>query len=205
MKIGCPKEIKAQEGRVGLTPAGVDALVRAGHTVYMEKDAGINSGFTNEEYIAVGAEILNHAEEVYAAADMIIKVKEPLLPEYDLFKEGQILFTYLHLAPDPQQTQALLKKKVIGIAYETVQPADNSLPLLAPMSEVAGRLSIQNGAKLLESSYGGRGVLLGGVTGVERANVVIVGGGNVGLNAAKMAVGLGANVTIIDLNAKRLA
>ena len=205
MKIGCPKEIKAQEGRVGLTPAGVDALVRAGHTVYMEKDAGINAGFTDAEYIAVGAEILPRADQVYTESDMIIKVKEPLLPEYDLFKEGQILFTYLHLAPDPQQTQALLAKKVIGIAYETVQPADNSLPLLAPMSEVAGRLSIQNGAKLLESSFGGRGVLLGGVTGVERANVVIVGGGNVGLNAAKMAVGLGANVTIIDLNAKRLA
>lgn len=205
MKIGCPKEIKAQEGRVGLTPAGADALIRAGHTVYMERDAGISSGFTNEEYLAVGAKILTHAEEVFDAADMIIKVKEPLLPEYDLFKEGQILFTYLHLAPDPQQTRALLDKKVIGIAYETVQPADNSLPLLAPMSEVAGRLSIQNGAKLLESAYGGRGILLGGVTGVERANVVIVGGGNVGLNAAKMAVGLGANVTIIDLNAKRLA
>ena len=205
MIIGCPKEIKAQEGRVGLTPAGVDALVRAGHTVYMEHDAGVNSGFTDEEYIAVGAQILARAEDVFAAADMIIKVKEPLLPEYDLFKEGQILFTYLHLAPDPQQTQALLEKKIIGIAYETVQPEDRSLPLLAPMSEVAGRLSIQNGAKLLESSYGGRGVLLGGVTGVERANVVIVGGGNVGLNAAKMAVGLGANVTIIDLNAKRLA
>lgn len=205
MKIGCPKEIKAQEGRVGLTPAGVDSLVRAGHTVYMEHDAGISSGFTNEEYIAVGAQILPHAEEVFAASDMIIKVKEPLLPEYDLFKEGQILFTYLHLAPDPQQTRALLDKKVIAIAYETVQPADKSLPLLTPMSEVAGRLSIQNGAKLLESGYGGRGILLGGVTGVERANVVIVGGGNVGLNAAKMAVGLGANVTIIDLNAKRLA
>ena len=205
MRIGCPKEIKAQEGRVGLTPAGVDALVRAGHTVYMEHDAGINSGFTDAEYIAVGAEILNRADEVYAAADMIIKVKEPLLPEYDLFKEGQILFTYLHLAPDPQQTQALLQKKVIGIAYETVQTADRALPLLSPMSEVAGRLSIQNGARLLESIHGGRGVLLGGVTGVERANVVIVGGGNVGLNAAKMAVGLGANVTIIDLNAKRLA
>lgn len=205
MKIGCPKEIKAQEGRVGLTPAGVDALVRAGHTVYIECDSGINAGFTNKEYIAVGAQILSHAEEVYSASDMIIKVKEPLLPEYDLFKEGQILFTYLHLAPDPQQTRALLEKKVIGIAYETVQPADNSLPLLAPMSEVAGRLSIQNGAKLLESGYGGRGILLGGVTGVERANVVIVGGGNVGLNAAKMAVGLGANVTILDLNAKRLA
>ncbi len=205
MKIGCPKEIKAQEGRVGLTPAGADALVRAGHTVYIECDAGINAGFTNKEYIAVGAQILSRAEEVYAASDMIIKVKEPLLPEYDLFKEGQILFTYLHLAPDPQQICALLEKKVIGIAYETVQPADNSLPLLAPMSEVAGRLSIQTGAKLLESNCGGRGILLGGVTGVERANVVIIGGGNVGLNAAKMAVGLGANVTILDLNARRLA
>ena len=205
MRIGCPKEIKAQEGRVGLTPAGVDALVRAGHSVYMEKEAGVNSGFTDAEYEAVGAKILPNAADVFEVADMIIKVKEPLLPEYDLFREGQILFTYLHLAPDPQQTQALLEKKVIGIAYETVQPEDRSLPLLSPMSEVAGRLSIQNGAKLLESSYGGRGILLGGVTGVERANVVIVGGGNVGLNAAKMAVGLGANVTIIDLNAKRLA
>ncbi len=205
MKIGCPKEIKAQEGRVGLTPAGVDALVRAGHTVYMEYDAGVNSGFTNEEYIAVGAQILPRAEDVYATADMIIKVKEPLLPEYGLLREGQILFTYLHLAPDPQQTHALLENKVTAIAYETVQTADGGLPLLAPMSEVAGRLSIQNGAKLLESSNGGRGILLGGVPGVERANVVIVGGGNVGLNAAKMAVGLGANVTILDINAKRLA
>ena len=190
---------------MGLTPAAVDALVRAGHTVYMERDAGIKSGFTNEEYLSVGGQILDRAEEVFEIADMIVKVKEPLPPEYDLFKEGQILFTYLHLAPDPQQTQALLKKKIIGIAYETVQTADKGLPLLAPMSEVAGRLSIQTGARLLESNCGGRGVLLGGVTGVERANVVIVGGGNVGLNAAKMAVGLGANVTILDLNAKRLA
>ena len=205
MRIGCPKEIKAQEGRVGLTPAGVDALVRAGHTVYIEADAGINSGFTDAEYTAVGAQILPKAADVFAAADMIIKVKEPLLPEYDLLKEGQILFTYLHLAPDPQQTQALLKKKVTAIAYETVQLPDKSLPLLAPMSEVAGRLSIQTGAHLLESNCGGRGILLGGVTGVERANVVIVGGGNVGTNAAKMAVGLGANVTIIDISAKRLA
>ena len=173
MRIGCPKEIKAQEGRVGLTPAGVDALVRAGHTVYIEADAGINSGFTDAEYIAVGAQILPKAADVFAAADMIIKVKEPLLPEYDLLKEGQILFTYLHLAPDPQQTQALLKKKVTAIAYETVQLPDKSLPLLAPMSEVAGRLSIQTGAHLLESNCGGRGILLGGVTGVERANVVI--------------------------------
>lgn len=205
MRIGCPKEIKAQEGRVGLTPAGVDALIRAGHTVYIERSAGVNSGFLDEEYVAVGAQILEKASEVYDAADMIIKVKEPLLPEYGLLKEGQILFTYLHLAPDPQQTRALLEKKVTGIAYETVQLDDRSLPLLAPMSEVAGRLSIQTGAHLLESNCGGRGILLGGVTGVERANVVIVGGGNVGTNAAKMAVGLGANVTIIDISAKRLA
>ncbi len=205
MRIGCPKEIKAQEGRVGLTPAGVDALVRAGHLVYMEQEAGINSGFTNEEYWAVGAHILPTAKEVYEIADMIVKVKEPLEPEYDLLQEGQILFTYLHLAPDPEQTQALLRKKITGIAYETVQLPDRSLPLLAPMSEVAGRLSIQTGARLLESNCGGRGILLGGVTGVERANVVIVGGGNVGTNAAKMAVGLGANVTVLDVNSKRLA
>jgi len=205
MRIGCPKEIKAQEGRVGLTPAGVDALVRAGHCVYMERGAGLNSGFTDAEYLAVGAQILDTPKEVYDIADMIVKVKEPLEPEYDLLHEGQILFTYLHLAPDLEQTQALLRKKVTGIAYETVQLPDRSLPLLAPMSEVAGRLSIQTGARLLESNCGGRGVLLGGVTGVERANVVIVGGGNVGTNAAKMAVGLGANVTVLDVNLKRLA
>ena len=205
MRIGCPKEIKAQEGRVGLTPAGVDALVRAGHEVYMEGGAGIASGFADAEYIAVGAKILTTPREVYDIADMIIKVKEPLEPEYDLLKEGQILFTYLHLAPDPEQTQALLRKKITGIAYETVQLTDRSLPLLAPMSEVAGRLSIQTGARLLEANCGGRGILMGGVTGVERANVVIVGGGNVGLNAAKIAVGMGANVTILDVNLKRLA
>lgn len=205
MRIGCPKEIKAQEGRVGLTPAGADALVRAGHAVYMEECAGIASGFTDAEYTAVGAKILPSAKDVYDIADMIIKVKEPLEPEYELLHEGQILFTYLHLAPDPDQTQALLRKKVTGIAYETVQTADRALPLLSPMSEVAGRLSIQTGARLLESNCSGRGILLGGVTGVERANVVIVGGGNVGTNAAKMAVGLGANVTILDVNTKRLA
>lgn len=205
MRIGCPREIKAQEGRVGLTPAGVDALVRAGHQVYMEKNAGIASGFTDQEYISVGARILDTPKEVYEISRMIVKVKEPLEPEYDLLQEGQILFTYLHLAPDPEQTQALLKKKVTGIAYETVQLADRSLPLLAPMSEVAGRLSIQTGARLLEANCGGRGILLGGVTGVERANVVIVGGGNVGTNAAKMAVGLGASVTVIDISLKRLA
>lgn len=205
MRIGCPKEIKAQEGRVGLTPAGADSLVRAGHQVYIEKHAGAASGFQDEEYVAVGVEILPTAKAVYDTVDMIIKVKEPLEPEYELLKEGQILFTYLHLAPDPEQTQALLKKKITGIAYETVQTADRALPLLSPMSEVAGRLSIQTGARLLESNCGGRGILLGGVTGVERANVVIVGGGNVGTNAAKMAVGLGANVTILDVNTKRLA
>ena len=205
MRIGCPKEIKPQEGRVGLTPAGVDALVRAGHQVYMEHNAGVESGFTDEEYKAVGAEIIAAAADVYAIADMIIKVKEPLAPEYDLLKEGQTLFTYLHLAPDPGQTHALLEKKVTAIAYETVQMADGSLPLLSPMSEVAGRLSVQIGAHLLESSNGGRGVLLGGVPGVEKANVVIVGGGNVGLNAARAAAGFGANVVVLDLNIKRLA
>lgn len=205
MRIGCPKEIKAQEGRVGLTPAGVDALVQAGHRVFMEKDAGLSSGFSDQEYLAVGAQILPTAREIYDAAGMIVKVKEPLSPEYELLHEGQILFTYLHLAPDPEQTQALLRRKVTSIAYETVQLADGSLPLLSPMSEVAGRLSIQTGARLLEASCGGRGILLGGISGVERANVVIVGGGNVGTNAAKIAVGMGANVTILDVNAKRLA
>ena len=205
MRIGCPKEIKPQEGRVGLTPAGVDALVRAGHQVYMEHNAGVESGFTDEEYISVGAQILATPAEVYNIADMIIKVKEPLAPEYDLLKEGQTLFTYLHLAPDPGQTHALLQKKVTAIAYETVQLADGSLPLLSPMSEVAGRLSVQIGAHLLESSNGGRGVLLGGVPGVEKANVVIIGGGNVGLNAARAAAGFGANVIVLDLNIKRLA
>ena len=205
MRIGCPKEIKPQEGRVGLTPAGVDALIRAGHQVYIEHNAGVESGFSDAEYSAAGGKILAAAEEVYAIADMIIKVKEPLAPEYDMLREGQTLFTYLHLAPDPGQTQALLRKKITAIAYETVQLADGNLPLLAPMSEVAGRLSVQIGAHLLESNCGGRGVLLGGVTGVEKANVVIIGGGNVGLNAAKAASGFGANVTVIDLNIKRLA
>jgi len=205
MRIGCPKEIKPQEGRVGLTPAGVDALVRAGHEVYMEHNAGFESGFTDAEYEAVGGKILAGPAEIYGIADMIIKVKEPLAPEYDLLREGQTLFTYLHLAPDAGQTHALLKKKVTAIAYETVQLADGSLPLLSPMSEVAGRLSVQIGAHLLESHCGGRGVLLGGVPGVEKANVVIIGGGNVGLNAARAAAGFGANVIVLDLNIKRLA
>ena len=205
MRIGCPKEIKPQEGRVGLTPAGVDALVRAGHEVYIEHNAGFESGFADAEYEAVGGKILAAPADVYAISDMIIKVKEPLAPEYELLREGQTLFTYLHLAPDPGQTHALLQKKVTAIAYETVQNPDGSLPLLAPMSEVAGRLSVQIGAHLLESHCGGRGVLLGGVPGVEKANVVIIGGGNVGLNAARAAAGFGANVIVLDLNIKRLA
>ena len=205
MRIGCPKEIKDQERRVGLTPAGVYALVHAGHTVYIEKNAGLASGFADEEYVREGAKILDTPQEVYASSDMIIKVKEPLQPEYGLLREGQILFTYLHLAPDPEQTQALLERKVTAIAYETVQTPDNALPLLAPMSEVAGRLAIQIGAHLLEANCGGRGILLGGVSGVERANVVIVGGGNVGTNAAKIASGMGANVTVLDISSKRLA
>ena len=205
MRIGCPKEIKDQERRVGLTPAGVYALVHAGHTVYIEKNAGLASGFADEEYVREGAVILDTPQEVYASSDMIIKVKEPLKPEYGLLREGQILFTYLHLAPDPEQTQALLERKVTAIAYETVQTPDNALPLLAPMSEVAGRLAIQIGAHLLEANCGGRGILLGGVSGVERANVVIVGGGNVGTNAAKIASGMGANVTVLDISSKRLA
>ena len=190
---------------MGLTPAGVYALVHAGHTVYIEKNAGLASGFADEEYVREGAVILDTPQEVYASSDMIIKVKEPLKPEYGLLREGQILFTYLHLAPDPEQTQALLERKVTAIAYETVQTPDNALPLLAPMSEVAGRLAIQIGAHLLEANCGGRGILLGGVSGVERANVVIVGGGNVGTNAAKIASGMGANVTVLDISSKRLA
>ena len=205
MIIGVPKEIKAQENRVALTPAGADAFVRAGHTVCMELSAGVGSGFSDEEYVAVGATIIPTAREVFEKAEMIMKVKEPQPSEYDLFHEGQILFTYLHLAPDPEQTQALLKQKVIGIAYETVSPPSGGLPLLAPMSEVAGRMSVQVGARLLEKINGGRGMLLGGVPGVECAKVVIVGGGNVGTNAAKMAVGMCASVTILDVSNARLA
>lgn len=205
MVIGVSKEIKNNENRVGLTPAGTEALVKAGHKVLIEKSAGIGSGFSDENYISVGAEIIADKKKIFDDSEMIIKVKEPLAPEYELFHEGQILFTYLHLAPEPELTDALLQKKVVGIAYETVVGRDGkTLPLLAPMSEIAGRMSIQLGAQFLESQYGGRGVLLGGVSGVESGQVVIVGGGIVGTNAAKMAVGLGARVTIIDLSIDRL-
>lgn len=205
MIIGVAKEIKNNENRVGLTPAGAEALVHAGHEVWMEKTAGVGSGFADEEYIAVGAKIETDKKALFDKADMIIKVKEPLAAEYDLFHEGQILFTYLHLAPEPELTAALQRHKVTGIAYETIRGRDGrSLPLLAPMSEIAGRMSIQLGAQFLENQYGGSGVLLGGVTGVTPGQVVIVGGGTVGTNAAKMAVGMGARVTILDLSIDRL-
>ena len=205
MIIGVSKEIKNNENRVGLTPAGTEALVKSGHKVLIEQGGGIGSGFSDEDYKAVGAEIISDKKQIFDNAEMIIKVKEPLESEYELFHEGQILFTYLHLAPEPKLTKALLDKKVTGIAYETVVGRDGkSLPLLAPMSEIAGRMSIQIGAHFLESRYGGRGVLLGGVSGVASGQVVIVGGGIVGTNAAKMAVGLGARVTVIDLSIDRL-
>lgn len=205
MIIGVAKEIKNNENRIGLTPAGADALIKAGHKVFVEQGGGIGSGFVDEDYKNVGAEIVADKKKLFDDAEMIIKVKEPLAEEYNLFHEGQILFTYLHLAPEPELTKALLDKKVTGIAYETVTGRDGkSLPLLAPMSEIAGRMSIQIGAHFLESRHGGRGILLGGVSGVESGQVVIVGGGIVGTNAAKMAVGLGARVTIIDLSIDRL-
>lgn len=205
MIIGVPKEIKAQENRIAITPAGVKMFVDAGHSVYIEKNAGSGSAFSNEEYLQQGAQILDTPQEIFAIADMIIKVKEPLPAEYELIRADQILFTYLHLAPDAAQTAALLKSKCIGIAYETVQLANGTLPLLAPMSEVAGRMSLQVGANLLQKINDGRGVLLGGVPGVEPGKVVIIGAGIVGLNAAKMAVGLGAQVTVLDISPARLA
>ncbi|MFY0544369.1 alanine dehydrogenase [Brevibacillus sp. H7] len=203
MIVGIPKEIKNNENRVAITPAGVTALVQNGHTVRIETNAGMGSGFTNEDYKAVGAEIVDSAAEAWAA-DMVMKVKEPLPSEYGFFREGLILFTYLHLAPEPELTRALMEKKVVAIAYETIQLDNGALPLLTPMSEVAGRMAVQIGAQFLEKPYGGKGVLLGGVPGVPKGEVVIIGGGIVGTNAAKMAVGLGANVTIIDVSADRL-
>ncbi len=204
MKVGVPKEIKTREYRVGMVPAGVRELVAHGHTVSVEKGAGLGSGISDEEYTGVGATIVPDAETVFANADLIVKVKEPQQSEYPLLREGQVLYTYLHLAPAPELTQALLDRKVVGIAYETIQPEDGSLPLLTPMSEVAGRLAVQVGAHCLETAAGGRGQLLGGVPGTRPGKVVILGGGVVGLNAAKMAVGLGARVTILDLNLERL-
>jgi alanine dehydrogenase len=202
--VGLPKEIKDNEYRVGLTPAGARALVDAGHKVVVEQSAGEGSGFEDDLYVRAGAEIIPSADDVWAEAEMIVKVKEPIEPEYPRMKEGLLLFTYLHLAPDPKQTQALLKSKVTGIAYETITDRRGTLPLLTPMSEVAGRMAVQVGAQYLEKMNGGRGVLLGGVPGVPAARIVILGGGVVGTNAAKIAVGMGAQVTIVDKNLDRL-
>lgn len=205
MIIGIPKEIKDKEFRVGMTPGGVKTLISTGHTVIVEQGAGVGSGFADLDYEQSGATIMSSASEVYESADMVVKVKEPLPEEYTLLKENLILFTFLHLAPIPELTDALLKKKVIGIAYETIQLDDGSLPLLAPMSAVAGRMAIQVGAHFLEKEAGGRGILLGGVPGVERGHVTIIGSGTVGSNACEIAVGMDAEVTVIGRNIKRLA
>lgn len=204
MIIGVPKEIKTHENRVALLPAGVIELKRNGHHVIIEKNAGLGSSYPDNLYIEVGAEIVDTAEEVWTRAEMIMKVKEPIAKEYPLIREGQILFTYLHFAASQELTEAVMKSKCIAIAYETVEKADRSLPLLIPMSEVAGRMSAQEGAKYLEKTQGGRGVLLGGIPGVAPANVLILGGGIVGINAAKIAAGMGANVTIMDISLNRL-
>ena len=204
MKIGLPKEIKDNEYRVGLTPAGVNALVNAGHEVFVQKTAGDGSGFTDEQYEKAGGSLLDTADEVWATGDMIVKVKEPIAPEYPRMRENQLLFTYLHLAPELELTKQMMEKGVSGVAYETITDVNGKLPLLTPMSEVAGRMSVQVGATYLEKMNGGKGILLGGVPGVPAANVVIIGGGVVGTEAAKMAVGLGARVTIIDKNLERL-
>lgn len=204
MIVGVPKEIKNKENRVGMVIAGVRALTAAGHKVIVQNNAGVGAGISNDDYRKAGATIAETAKEVYDKADMIVKVKEPLPEEYALLREGQILYTYLHLAADERLTKALMERKIVGIAYETIQPADGSLPLLAPMSAVAGRMATQIGATYLQHDHGGKGLLLGGVTGTERAKVVVLGGGVVGVNSAKMAVGLGAQVTIMDVNVHRL-
>ncbi|HEY6188190.1 MAG TPA: alanine dehydrogenase [Pyrinomonadaceae bacterium] len=204
MIVGLPKEIKDNEYRVGLTPAGVRALTDAGHRVVVERSAGDGSGFGDDLYKRAGATILESADEVWQQGEMIVKVKEPIRPEYPRMREGQLLFTYLHLAPDRELTKELLERKVTGVAYETITDRAGTLPLLTPMSEVAGRMAIQVGSHYLEKMSGGRGVLLGGVPGVPAAHVVIIGGGVVGTNAAKIAVGMGAHVTIIDNNLGRL-
>ncbi len=203
MRIGVPKEVKNSENRVAMTPAGVFNLKSAGHEVFIETGAGLGSSFTDENYIESGAQIVATAEEAWNA-DMVMKVKEPTAAEYGYFHEGLILFTYLHLAPEVELTAALLANKVIGIAYETVQLPNNSLPLLAPMSEVAGRMATQIGAQYLQQTNGGKGILLSGVPGVSRGNVAVIGGGQAGTNAARIAVGMGAKVTVLDLSVDRL-
>jgi len=204
MIIGVPKEIKNNENRVALTPAGVSEFRKNGHTVYIQSMAGQGSGFEDEEYVQAGAAILPTIEAVYEIAEMIVKVKEPIASEYPLIKKNQLLFTYFHFASSEELTYAMIERQAVCLAYETVEKTDRSLPLLVPMSEVAGRMAIQEGAKYLEKPMGGRGILLGGVAGVKPANVLILGGGIVGTQAAKMATGLGANVTIMDINLNRL-
>jgi alanine dehydrogenase len=204
MRIGCPKEIKVHEYRVGLVPAGVRELVADGHEVYIQTQAGAGIGIDDDAYVAAGARILPDARAVFDKAELVIKVKEPQLPECEMLREGQVLFTYLHLAADPKQAEGLVRSGSTAVAYETVTAPDGSLPLLTPMSEVAGRMSIQVGATALQKAYGGFGVLLGGVPGVQPAKVVILGGGVSGTNAAQMAVGMGAHVTIVDRSLRRL-
>ena len=204
MIVGIPKEVKVREYRVGMTPGGVKRLIDRGHKVVVEKGAGIGSGLPDDLYIKAGAEVIPDIKAVYEHADMVVKVKEPIELEYDLIRENQIIYTYLHLAADKRLTEVLMECKCIAIGYETVELPDGSLPLLKPMSEVAGRMSIQNGASILQKEHGGKGVLLGGVPGVRRGRVVIIGGGVVGKNAAKMAVGLGAKVDILDINLETL-
>ncbi len=204
MIIGVPKEIKNNENRVALTPAGTKELVKRGHTVYIEKSAGAGSGFTDDEYKLAGATIIDQAADVYAQAEMIIKVKEPIEPEYKLIRKEQLVFTYFHFASYEPLTRAMMDSGAVCLAYETVERADGSLPLLIPMSEVAGRMAVQEGAKYLEKPLKGRGILLGGVPGVKPAKVLILGGGVVGTNAAKIAAGMGADVTILDVNINRL-
>lgn len=204
MIIGVPKEIKNNENRVGMTPAGVAELVKRGHTVYVQAAAGANSGFSDDDYIAAGAQMLPDIAAVYGVAEMIVKVKEPIEPEYKLIRKGQVVFTYFHFAADRALTEAMIAAGGVCIAYETVTKADRSLPLLVPMSEVAGRMSVQEGARFLEKPQGGKGKLMGGVPGVPPARVLILGGGVVGTNAAQMAAGMGAEVTIADIDLNRL-
>lgn len=204
MHIGIPKETKPQEARVALTPAGVRELVKHHHDVFIERGAGIGSGFSDDSYMQAGANLVGRAVEVFEASDMVIKVKEPQPDEYTMLREGQIVFAYLHLAPDPEQTRGLVNSGCVAIAYETVTDAYGGLPLLSPMSEVAGRLSVQAGAMCLENIHGGTGLLLGGVPGVPGARVVVIGGGVVGSNALRIAVGLGAQVTVLDTSVERL-
>jgi alanine dehydrogenase len=204
MKVGILKEIKVEENRVCMTPAGVEVMKQHGHTVLVEKNAGIGSGFDDKAYINAGADIIDTPEEIFNRAEMVMHVKEPLPSEYELIREGQIIFTYLHLAAAEELTNVLIKSGSINIAYETIQKQDGSLPLLTPMSEVAGRMATQQGAKYLEMTQGGHGVLLGGVPGVDPGTVVVIGGGVVGTNAAKMACGLGAKVYILDMDLERL-